>query len=288
MLFDPVVRLVYEGSWVSDYLEPARRLYDNELVYVSDGRFQFELAGERQMLGAGAVIVLPPGVWHESRTPARGHVTRHCVHFDWTPIDFSASRPLAAYAGDSYEAAWVSPVPKAARTWLPLVTRVGAHGELREMIETMFRYFRRRHALGEAMLWPVLKTLWTEVRTEAPPARHGRSVRSVLAIRDWIDRHYAEPLDYQGYCRQFRLSPSHLCRAFAAGVGRTPLVYLTDVRLQHARRLLLAGGLNVSEVSQAVGIPDANYFSRLFRRKFGQSPTEYLADEGGRCSDVPP
>lgn len=278
MFFCPTARLIYEGVWDDDYVEPMRRLYDNELVYVSDGRFQFELAGQRWTLSKGSVVIIPPGIWHESRALPGGHVKRHCIHFDWIPLTYPESRPLASYTGDTFEAEWISPVPKEIRGVLPLITRIGRRQELRETIETMFRYFGRRHAVGEALLWPVLSMLLHENSSPPPsPARFGKSARLALGLREYMDRQYAEPQNYAIYSNRFHATASHLCRSFAALMGVPPLTYLTDVRLNHARRLMLETELNVNEVGRAVGISDANYFSRLFKRKFGQSPTEFLA-----------
>ncbi len=278
MFFCPTARLIYEGAWEDGYVEPLRRLYDNELVYVSAGRFQFDLAGQRQVLSKGAIVIIPPGVWHESRALPGGQAMRHCVHFDWIPLTFPKSRPLASYIGDSFEAEWISPVPKEIRGTLPLLTRIGRRPELREMMETMFRYFSRRQVLGETLLWPVLRLLLMgKISVPPSPSRFGKSARLVLALREYMDRHYAEPQDYATYCKNFQVTASHLCRSFAALMGFPPLVYLTDVRLNHARRLFLETELNVNEVGRAVGIPDSNYFTRLFKRKFGQNPTEFLA-----------
>ncbi len=278
MLFFPTVRLIYEGSWSGGYVEPARRLYDNELVYVSRGQFHFDLEGRSHLLTRGAVVLIPPGVWHESRTAPNTCVTRHCVHFDWLPMPFPSSRPLAAYVGDVYDPEWISPVPAEIREVLPLLDRVASRREITEMIMLMFRYFRQRHDLGETMLWPVLRALLAG-KAEAPASMlpsSGKGSRRSLIVRDYIDRHYAEPQDYATYCQLVKTSPSHLCRTFAAQIGRTPQAYLNDVRMHHACRLLQEGVLNVNEVGRAVGIPDANYFSRLFRRQFGKSPSRFL------------
>ena len=67
----------------------------------------------------------------------------------------------------------------------------------------------------------------------------------------------------------------HARRRFVRATGRTPLQYLSALRVDAARQLLAAGGLSVKEVAQRVGLPDAFYFSRLFRKSVGVSPAKY-------------
>jgi len=96
-------------------------------------------------------------------------------------------------------------------------------------------------------------------------------------LRDHIDKHYAEPQGYETYRKLTRLSSSHLCRTFSDMIGQPPLGYLINLRLHHACRLFQESSMNIAEVACAVGIPDANYFSRLFRRKFKRSPSRFLS-----------
>ena len=56
-------------------------------------------------------------------------------------------------------------------------------------------------------------------------------------------------------------------------VGVSPLEYVHRLRLEEAYRLLSDSSRNVSEVAMEVGFDDANYFSRLFRKKMGMSPS---------------
>jgi YesN/AraC family two-component response regulator len=78
-----------------------------------------------------------------------------------------------------------------------------------------------------------------------------------------------------------RLSPNYLCVAFRRVVGKTPIQYLNDLRVQHACRLLEASRLNVAEVAASVGISDANYFARLFKQKTGLQPRDYVRHQPG-------
>ncbi len=67
-LFQPAMRFFWEGLSRPGWHEPRRRLYDCELVYLSAGEFTLAFDGESHGLAAGAVAIVPPATWHESRT----------------------------------------------------------------------------------------------------------------------------------------------------------------------------------------------------------------------------
>ncbi len=54
--------------------------------------------------------------------------------------------------------------------------------------------------------------------------------------------------------------------------------YIIQQRMEQARRLFHSGNGNISLVAHSVGFDDANYFSRVFKKQFGISPTRYLKD----------
>ena len=58
-------------------------------------------------------------------------------------------------------------------------------------------------------------------------------------------------------------------------MGVTPITYLTRYRLKQARALLEAGQRSITEVALAVGFADSAYFSRVFQREVGVSPSAY-------------
>jgi len=73
------------------------------------------------------------------------------------------------------------------------------------------------------------------------------------------------------------ISATHLRRIFKKTTGKTPIEYLHDSRINEAKHLLQAGGLSIKEIALRVGLADQYYFSRLFHKKTGQSPSEYIA-----------
>ncbi len=97
-------------------------------------------------------------------------------------------------------------------------------------------------------------------------------IQSVLYV---LDNDYASEIHLSDIAEELNVSKSFMITAFRKEVGTTPNAYLTKVRMKAAARLLSSGGLSVAGVSSAVGIADANYFVKLFKNEYGQTPSAY-------------
>jgi AraC-like DNA-binding protein len=93
--------------------------------------------------------------------------------------------------------------------------------------------------------------------------------------RDYLAERFAAPISLEEAARQAYLSPFHYHRLFARTYGETPHEFLTRRRLDHARQLLIAGDLPVTEVCLAAGYLSLGTFSSRFRERVGCSPSEY-------------
>ena len=83
------------------------------------------------------------------------------------------------------------------------------------------------------------------------------------------------PVSVNEMAAHAHLSSSRFRRLFHQRTGFSPLEYLTRLRLNHASQLMAETALSIAEIARAVGYEDPLYFSRLFRRKMGVSPTEF-------------
>ncbi len=99
-----------------------------------------------------------------------------------------------------------------------------------------------------------------------------RLARKVMA---YIHAHYAQEISREQMASHAGISARHLTRCFVQEVGLSPIDYLNRFRVAQARRLLDEGHTNITEVMGAVGFSDSSYFSRIFRRAVGMSPSAY-------------
>ncbi|MFY9417094.1 MAG: AraC family transcriptional regulator, partial [bacterium] len=98
---------------------------------------------------------------------------------------------------------------------------------------------------------------------------------TIAQAKRYMAQHFAKQLTLEEVARQVHLSPYYFSRLFKEREGLTFIEYLTNLRLEEAKRLLLKTEDKIEAIARRVGYGEANYFSRLFKRKVGMSPSEY-------------
>lgn len=94
------------------------------------------------------------------------------------------------------------------------------------------------------------------------------------AVR-YIDKHYQEELRLGSVAEFVHLNPQYLSRLFKKELGTTFTEYLTGLRINKAKRLLLETTMPIYRIAVELGFSDAAYFSKVFLKSEGQSPFEF-------------
>lgn len=149
--------------------------------------------------------------------------------------------------------------------------------------QTFFTLIERNAALKDYFYREAMARTGLVCRTfqgpEAPRARardRGRTFSAAIqkAVA-YIGSHYAEPITLQDVAAACGMSKYGLSRRFNAETGTSFKTYLNRIRVRAAKELLSQPSVNVSEACFAVGFNDLSYFSRVFRRIDGRSPSAY-------------
>lgn len=268
-------RLFWEGTCAGGWHEPPRLLYDTELVITSAGSFVLEIEGQPTVMRPGAAALIPPETWHESRVEPGGRTLRSCLHFSWSDVDLR-QLPLMATSRSALHPRLVQRPPASVRSRLPVIVEPEAMRAAQPLVRLLLQQARCGGALVDACLNGVVGWMLSVGHPRFAPTR----AHPALAVKQWIDEHYARPLGSRDFQRVAGLTRSHLSAIFHQLVGAAPTAYLTQVRLHHAMRLLRAGQ-PIAAVARAVGIADANYFARLFRKHLGRSPSAWCRAQDG-------
>lgn len=112
-----------------------------------------------------------------------------------------------------------------------------------------------------------------ELREKTASNRYGDVVDEVTR---YIEENYAdEELSLNVLASHVNFSPNHLSMIFSQQTGQTFIKYLTDFRMNKAKELLRCTGKKSSVISMEVGYKDPHYFSYLFKKTQGMTPTQY-------------
>lgn len=113
-----------------------------------------------------------------------------------------------------------------------------------------------------------------QLANHSTPRPAGTEPGHVKTIRDYLKAHYAENVSLSQLTSITNLSPFHLLRVFHNRVGFPPHEYQTQVRIAHARKLLLEGK-PISHVAFETGFCDQSHLSRNFKRIVGMTPGRF-------------
>ena len=92
---------------------------------------------------------------------------------------------------------------------------------------------------------------------------------------DYIDGHYREDISLSDLSILCGLSRSEFCRSFKSVMKRTPIEYLTGIRIRKSLPLLASGEYSITEIAELCGFSGPSYFSEMFRRHMSCSPSYY-------------
>lgn len=97
-------------------------------------------------------------------------------------------------------------------------------------------------------------------------------------VLDYIHEHFETPMSLSDIAEHFHYSNNYVCDLFKKNISKTFTEYLLDYRMKKAKEMLTDQSLNITEIALAVGYKDYSYFTRVFKKHSGYSPSQYRKD----------
>lgn len=233
-----------------------------ELIYFLRGSCRAIVGGRASEVGAGDVIIVN-GTEVHSFTVTSGEAEYLCVLIYpdfFRDLDFSGIMIENVIRAD---------------------TAVGA------LISDMYREYERgglsSDMMQKSLAYSLMATLVSE-HSAAPLTDRDRDLHKAALTRldkvlDAVAERYSTHISTADLAELCYISEAHFCRFFKAATGKTALEYINGYRAERAEALLKNTDMSLSEVAEAVGFEDVNYFCRVFKRARGVSPGEFRRAE---------
>ena len=154
-------------------------------------------------------------------------------------------------------------------------------GDLRILFEMMFRNLASGEPRAESFCHSLMHALLVKVLTvtDGVDAIVEKPVEEphVLGrrIKEYIDRHYMEPITLQSMGEALHISPYYLSHVFKQMSGYSPVQYLLRRRIGEAQTLLITTDLSITRIAEMVGYDTQSYFNLQFTKNVGMPPNKY-------------
>ena len=102
--------------------------------------------------------------------------------------------------------------------------------------------------------------------------------RPIRAITRYLQEHLAEEVSLNVLAEEFHLNPQYISQLFKGEIGVNFLAYLTNIRMEQAKKLLLTTPMSIAEVSEQSGYADYRVFTKVFKKSEGVTPSQYRRD----------
>ena len=250
-------------NWIKKGKKP---LY-HSLWFITKGAGEIIINGEKNELSPGKLIVFTPGMVCDKKSSSSN------------PLEFYYIRFTHAGAFEKKEQ-WHFKQPQDIPFPLHGVYSIKNSSGVSLLFDEINSLSKRRSstiAFRQKILFQeLLLTLIQDFHAQTISKDTRQVIEETI---DYIGHHYHQTISLTDLAKMAGLSNSHFSRLFKKNTGYSPIEYLTHLRIDRAKELLVHSDIRVKEVSQNVGYEDELYFSRIFKKIVGVSPTQFSDEQ---------
>lgn len=244
-----------------------------EMVYVDKGRVQIRRDQEQIVLEQGQVVFHKPNEFHSVQA------------LDSAPnlfvVSFSCRSEAMAYF-EKYQ----TQLDRTLKSYVSAIIREAEQTYIIPKNDTELKKLERKENAplgGEQLIKTYLEQLLLFLlrgmtRKEEPvliPQKEAEKNPLVQAVLGYLAERVEETVRIEGVCQEFGYSRSYLSRVFQAETGQTLAACATRMKVAKAKQLIRESDMNFAQISARLSFENPQYFSRVFKRCTGMTPTEF-------------
>ena len=123
-----------------------------------------------------------------------------------------------------------------------------------------------------------LKISLFEKKVSAAPDEEKKDERAITGITKYLQEHLEEDMSLAVLSEKFHLNAQYISQLFKNEIGVNFLTYLTSIRMEKSKKLLISTSLSIAEVAEQSGYGDYRVFTKVFKKNEGVTPSQYRRD----------
>ena len=244
-----------EADWGYHNIRPSY----NKLYYIIDGEAYINIEGDEYIARKGQLFLLPCNTKQTYHHTPSKHLVKHWIHCSFNCGDKDLLEMLS----------------------LPCYIDVPASKQkyIEDLFIKLIESLKDNSITGKLHQKSILLDLFAFYFDNVDDVRkdYFRDER-IMSVLRYIDINYQRKLTIQELSNIVHLHPNYFINLFRDTVNMTPLEYVNNVRINKAKELMQNAihKIPINEVAAQIGFSDVHYFSRLFKKKTGYTPTDYF------------
>ncbi len=238
--------------------EKGRRLQEFQIVYVAAGKGIFELEKSVNLeVQAGTIMLLFPGVWHRYRPVSEIGWEEFWVGFDGHFAEYLMKQ-------DCFDAQ------------KPLIS-IGFNAEFLDIFRRLIDLVKYEgvafRQISSCLVIQMLGLVYSSALMNGKTRL--RQEQIIHSARFKIHENWEQNLDFAAIAAEQNVGYEWFRKTFKEVLGTSPGQYLLNLKIEKTGQILRETSLTISEISAKAGFESEFYFSRIFKKKMGQTPSEY-------------
>lgn len=251
-----------------EYMALAHWHNDFELTYSVSGEMEYTVNGKTVLLSEGNGIFVNSRRMHFGFSTSKKECDFICIRF----------LPLLLCASEAYERDFVLPIINRPENDLIFLERkIEWQNEALDIILEINKI--RNDKTAPLKIQSLLLKLWAlicdNIEPCTPKTFPNPDFSLLREMLGYIQNNYMKKISLKNLSQSASVSEGKCCKLFSKYIGMTPNCYLLNYRLQKGRELLVNSSASVTEIALATGFCGGSYFTQIFRKQYGVTPTEY-------------
>jgi AraC-like DNA-binding protein len=241
-----------------------RTIQHHELVFVTGGKGTIIIEKKRYQVKAGMLFYICPDVLHSIETDIEESICFLSVHFSYARVSFNDSK--WAIRGE----AGILPL----RSALELKDYYHIDDIFKKLVASWNAKLPGYEFITKTLLQQLLIAIFQNIRKQNQNYSISLKVEKIIK---YMHQNINNRVTLTELSELVQLSSAYLSRAFKETTGYSVIEFFNKIKIDKAKELIIEGNKRVKEVAQALGFTDEFYFSRIFKRIEGISPSEYYS-----------